>query len=389
MTVACLAVVTGYLSTLLTQTVTYSAREFHAGTATEGVALAIVRGDVIVAFGLLAVADRRGRRVVAIAGAAFGAAFTALGALSPSLPWLVASQVVARGFVTAATITAAVLLAESMPKGARAWAVGVIAIATAAGAGVCVLALPVAGMGTRGWRVLYAVAIVWLLAIIPIARKLPESPRFERLRRASRQRLTVSRRLKLLCGAAFLFQMFITPASQFQNEYLRRERGFSPGRISLFTVVTAVPAAIGIVLGGRLADTRGRRSIAIGAVGGVAIGATLSYLTGGWSMWILTIFAGVTGAAVVPALTVYGPELFATNHRGAANGVIAGAGRIGSVIGLLAVGAIADQTGHFGPGFAAVAIAPLGLVVLIFVAFPETARRSLEELNPEDAGGLS
>ena len=384
-----LAVITGYLSTLLTQTVTYSAREFHASTSTEGIALAVVRADVLVAFGLLALADRRGRRLVALIGAVAGCVGTAAGALSPSLPWLAASQVVARGFVTAATISAGVLLAESMPKGARAWAVGVIAIATAAGAGVCVVALPIAGTGTRGWRVLYAFGLVWLLAMVPLARRLPESTRFVRLRGASSSRLVVSGRLKLLAGAAFLFQMFITPASQFQNEYLRRERGFSPGRISIFTVVTAVPAAIGVILGGRLADTRGRRGIGMGAVAGVTIGAVISYSVHGWPMWIATLCAGILGAAVVPALTVYGPELFATEHRGIANGIIASSGRVGSVIGLLAVGGIAEWTGHFGPAFAAVGIAPLGLVALILVAFPETARRSLEELNPEDAGGLT
>ena len=34
--------------------------------------------------------------------------------------------------------------------------------------------------------------------------------------------------------------------------------------------------------------------------------------------------------------------------------------------------------------FALIAIGPVVLIALIVTAFPETARRSLEELNPED-----
>jgi len=59
-----LALVVGYLGTLLTQTITYSAKEFHVGTGAEGVALAVVRCDIVLSLGLMTIADRRGRRVV-------------------------------------------------------------------------------------------------------------------------------------------------------------------------------------------------------------------------------------------------------------------------------------------------------------------------------------
>jgi len=49
------------------------------------------------------------------------------------------------------------------------------------------------------------------------------------------------------------------------------------------------------------------------------------------------------------------------------------------------VGGLSQALGRFGPAFAVPAIGPAALVVLIAVGFPETARRSLEELNPGDA----
>src|SRR5437764_4139163 len=59
---AALALVDGYLGTVLTQTATFAAREFGASDRALGVALAAVRADVALAFVLVALADRRGRR---------------------------------------------------------------------------------------------------------------------------------------------------------------------------------------------------------------------------------------------------------------------------------------------------------------------------------------
>ena len=379
-----LATVIGYLGTLLTQTVTYSAKEFHQGTAAEGVALAAVRSDIVLALALVTLADRRGRRMVALAGAGVGCVLTALGAFAPSLAWLAASQVVARGFVTAATISAGVLAAEAMPKGARAWALGVGAMAGAVGAGAAVLALPLAGIDVRAWRLLYLLALAWLALVAVAGHHLPESQRFLMHRRTDERPVFRRGRLVLLACASFLLQLFVTPSSEFQNEYLRRERHFSASRIALFAVVTALPGAVGIVAGGRLADTHGRRRVAGVAIAGSATGAVIAYSIGGWPMWLAAATAALTGAAVTPALTVYGPELFATAGRGAANGLLTAAGRGGAIIGLLVIGWVSQSRGRFGPAFSLLAVGPVLLIVLIATSFPETARRSLEELNPED-----
>ena len=83
---------------------------------------------------------------------------------------------------------------------------------------------------------------------------------------------------------------------------------------------------------------------------------------------------------------MYGPELFPTSLRGTANGMTFLVALIGSVGGLLAVGGLSDQFGSIGPAMAVVAAGPLLLALLIALAFPETARRELEDLNPEDRG---
>lgn len=378
------AYVIGYLGTVLTQTFTFSAAEFGVDKSGQGLSLAIVRADVVLSLVLVALADRRGRRKLLLLTTTVGTVVTLTGALAPSVQGLVGSQLVARGFVTAAAVLIGIVAAEEVPAGSRAYAVSLLSMAGALGAGACVMALPLADVGERAWRLLYLLPVAGLLIVRVVARHLPESKRFG----APHQNVKMAghgRRLWLLAASTFMLALFTVPASQFQNEFLRDERGFTAAKITLFTLLTATPAAIGVVVGGRLADVRGRRIVgAVGLVGGVGF-TVLMFAASGWPLWAWSVVASIIGGATVPALGVYGPELFPTSLRGKANGLIYGVGRVGSIVGLLAVGYLADRFGTLPPALAVMALGPAALAVLVIVAYPETAGRELEELNPEDA----
>jgi MFS family permease len=94
----------------------------------------------------------------------------------------------------------------------------------------------------------------------------------------------------------------------------------------------------------------------------------------------------VIGSAAVPALGVYGPELFPTSLRGRVGGLLAITALVGSAVGLVVGGAVADTPGGLAGALVPLALGPLLVAALVLVAYPETARRELEELNPEDAG---
>lgn len=383
-----LAAVAAYPGVLIGQTIEFAREELGFSASSQSFALAAVRGDFVVALAVVAVADRKGRRIVTLGAIAAGCALNALSALAPNLEVLVATQLVGRGFLTGAAILIGILAAEEMPAGCRAYAVSVLAIVGALGAGAALLALPLADLGDgRGWRLLFVLALVGLPLVVLFGRHLPESRRF----RAPHQEVKLAghgRRLWLLGISALLFAMFLAPASQYQTVFLRRERGFSAARISLFTIGTNVWGGIGIVAGGRIADVRGRRIVAaVGILGGV--GATVAmFFSVGWTIWAWSVVGSIIGAATVPALGVYGPELFPTSLRGRANGIISGLGRIGSVIGLVIIALLVSDDRPLAPIVALLAIGPAVLAVLVLVAYPETAHRELEDLNPEDAPPL-
>ena len=229
-----------FVNTLFTQTVNFAADDFGVSDTGVGVAGAVVRAGIVLVLPLAVLADRIGRRRV-IAFAAFAApTITALGAIAPTFPLLVATQTVGRPLGLALDFLVAVVATEEMPRNSRAYAVSILAMAS--------------GLGRRGRRhrapPRRSVArrrgersTSWRWCGCPIAvsisRRLPETVRFQRPH-VQAPRLP-RRRFAIVGAAAFLGNLFVAPASLFQNGYLADERGFSAGLIALFTLTTATP----------------------------------------------------------------------------------------------------------------------------------------------------
>jgi len=109
-----------------------------------------------------------------------------------------------------------------------------------------------------------------------------------------------------------------------------------------------------------------------------------SFLSHGALLWALSIVGTMLAGLTVPAMRVYGPELFPTRLRARANGITTLIGVSGSVVGVLIAGTFGDRYG-LGPPIALLMLAPITVAVLVITVYPETANRTLEELNPRDA----
>ena len=130
------------------------------------------------------------------------------------------------------------------------------------------------------------------------------------------------RRLLLFGTTAVLVALFATPASQFQNQYLRTQRGFSATHISVLSQIAGTIGGLAVLAGGRLADTWGRRPVAtVGVAAGTAV-TLFSYFSAGWALWTWVIVGSLLSYGVGPALSVYGPELFPSAVRSTAAGVL-------------------------------------------------------------------
>ena len=353
-----LAFVVGYATAVMTQTMTFAVDDFGVSDASQGNALAAIRIGVLMSLGLLAVADRRGRRVVLLGTVSAACVAAAIGSLAPDIYWLTGTQTVTRGLATTASILLGVVAAEEVGSRSRAYAVSVLVMSGGAGALVAVMLLPLADIAAWSWRLLFLVPLLFLPLCRSVARVLPESRRFvaaestdedDELRKQPAARRHFRNRLLLLAVSGYVYAAFQAPTNQLLNDFLKDERGFSAANISGFRLATSLPGILGIVIGGKLAEVHGRR--AVGALA-VFIGATTTvatYNSEGLTMWLVSIVSIVFVAATVPALGVYGPELFPTSLRGRANAVITTVTVVGSATGLVLAGQLDEHYGGLGP----------------------------------------
>ncbi|MGA1033799.1 MAG: MFS transporter [Ilumatobacteraceae bacterium] len=377
---AAAAMSSAFVNTLFTQTVTFAADDFGVGDTAIGIAGSIVRVGILITIPLAVLADRVGRRSVVVTVAWAAPIVTALGAIAPNFPLLVATQAVGRPLGLALDFLIAVIAAEEMPRNTRAYAVGILAMASGLGAGIAVAALPLTDLGESSWRFVYLITLIWLVVAIDITRRLPETRRFIA---PHREHVAIDRRrFALLAGIAVGVNLFVAPASFFQNRYLDEIRGLSGSGIAVFTLATATPAALGLVLGGQLADRQGRRRVIAVALPVAATLITVSFSVGGSIMWISAFAGGLAGGVAYPALAVYRSELFPTGNRGRAAGLLTVAALLGGVIGLLATGSLLDAGWSHAAVMAMLAPGQLVAVALVLGGLPETAHRELEDLNP-------
>ena len=371
-----------FINTLFTQTVSFAGDDFGVSDSAVGIAGSLVRAGIVLVLPAAALADRRGRRTIVVAVAVAAPLVTAAGALAPTFPFLVATQALGRPLGLVLDFMVAVVAAEEMPRNSRAYAVSVLALASGLGAGVAILALPLADLSPGAWRYVYLVSLIWLVVAVDLARRLPESERFER------PHVTAPpldrRRFGVLATIALLSNLFIAPASLFQNGYLKDERGFDATTIAVFTLVTATPAGLGLILGGHLADTSGRRRLIAIALPVSTAFIVVSYSVGGPLMWVSVLLGAVIGGIAFPALAVYRAELFPTGNRGRAAGLLTAAALLGGVVGLVVTGQALDAGAPHGLVLGALASAQVIVVAVVLTSLPETAHRDLDELNPLD-----
>ncbi|GMU79920.1 MAG: hypothetical protein AMXMBFR46_27090 [Acidimicrobiia bacterium] len=391
--IAVVAAAASFCGALFTQNGDAVAETFGRSDADLGWALAISRVGVLVSLVAAGLADRFGRRrtlLTCVIGAAVANAVTAF---APSFETFTVAQLFTRSFVNAVLVIAGMAAVEDAPEGARAFALSVFGLAFGLGFSVSVVLLPLADLGSEGWRIAFGVSALVLLVIPTLRTHLHETTRYRRVvaREIRRGRVRevfdaeYGKRFALLGLAAFLANVFSAPSSQLTNRYLRREHGFLNSEVALFRTVTAgIPGVLGVVLGGRLAESRGRRPVTIAGLLVAASFQMAFFLTDGWLLWIAPMIAIVAALAGGLALGALDTELFPTEVRGTSNGFLLVCGVAGSVFGLVLATSLKGTVGGLGPAIALCGVAPIAAAILVVPRLPETADRRLDDISPTE-----
>jgi MFS family permease len=371
------------------------AKTFHTSNASLGAWLAVTRIGALLALAGIALADRQGRRRSILIGLVGSAVACALSAMAPSMGLFIAAQVFQRGFLIMTATVASVAVVEEAPEGARAYATSMLALAGGFGFSFSVITLPFSDIGPQAWRIPFVLGALSIFLAPPIARRLKETTRYEALaERVDIKRGRVreirsrgyARRFVLLAAIAFLLNVFNAPSSVFMNKYLTDVHQFSNSGIALFrTITTGIPGLLGLVIGGRLAEARGRRPIAVIAL---AIGTATQmvfFLAGGTVIWLMAAVSILAAGAGGIALGTLDAELFPTEFRSTSNGLLGVIAVIGSAIGLVASGAMAHPKAELGRAVAICGIAALFAALALVPLLPESVSQRLDDVSPIDA----
>jgi MFS family permease len=391
--IAVVAAAASFCGALFTQNGDAVTQTFSRSDSDLGWALAISRIGVLVSLVAASLSDRFGRRrtlLTCVIGAAVANAVTAV---APSFAVFTIAQLFTRAFVNAVLVIAGLAAVEDAPEGARAFALSMFGLAFGLGFSFSVVLLPLADLGDNGWRIAFAVSALVVLVIPTLRVHLRETKRYERIegRDVDRGRIRevfdrkYGSRFLLLGLAGFLTNLFSAPSSQLTNRYLHREHGFLNSEIALFRTVTAgIPGILGVVLGGRLAESRGRRPVTIAGLAIASLFQMSFFLTGGWFLWVSPMIAIVAALAGGLALGALDTELFPTEVRGTSNGFLLVCAVAGSAVGLVLATTIKDAVGGLGPAIALCGVAPLIAAFLVVPRLPETADQRLDDISPSE-----
>jgi len=229
------------------------------------VGLAVLRLASVGGLPLAGLADRFGRRVMLLATCAAGLAFTVLAAASPGYWWFVVIFALGRPLLSATNAVAQVGAAEETASQDRARAIALVAAGYGVGSGLTAFIHGVAKT-TLGFRGLFALAVVPLVAVFFIRRWLVESGRFTRAAAVDHPvpvfgAVAPAYRWRLLTVASLAFAVAVVtgPANSFVFVYANNILRMSGDQTAAMVAVAAFFGLAGLALGRYLADRVGRR----------------------------------------------------------------------------------------------------------------------------------
>jgi len=384
-----IAFVAGYGGSQLSHTLPFARRDLGLTEGSMSLIFAITRAASLLGLGFAVLADRRGRRgplLVAVALLPMGNLLTAF---APGPIWFTVAQSITRIAVIAVAGLAIVILAEELTPALRALGLGIYALFGAMGTGLGIILLPIAENSPGSWRILYALTGIGLLIVPLAARFLKESRAYVQFAKPVKFRQALraglGRHFWPLAAMAFFIAAYSSPAFDFVFERMIDDLQWDTGAARFLLIFFSGLGALGLLVGGRMADHVGRKpttavAIILGLVGGVSF-----YLaSSGWVLAPAVLAASLGAAMLTPAFAAHRTELFPTRVRATAAGWVTNAAILGSITGFLVGAVLIDRIGLS----ATITILAGGLVIalLLVIRLPETKGMDLVRRKADPAG---
>ena len=379
------------------------ARSFHLDDRAIGLMASCVRFGGMLAFIVVMLADRIGRKPVVSATVLFYTLFTLFTALSRGLGTFTIFQSCAQIFLSAEFAVAIIMISEEFPDNSRGRGVAMLHVVGLLGVVAGGLLYGYVADSRWGWRGMYFIGILPLLLVAFLRRGIRETLRFENFRHlgasgaasamgavaAFRNAIEPFRgpyrgRLLLVALLWNCVGLVGAPAVTFFSLYAKRDHHWTSAQIGHAVVLAYVIGSVGIILAGWMLDRIGRK-----------LTTALCYVLG--AVAILILFQSSSHGAMLAAMVVtvaafqaarsatatYTAELFPTEIRATSYSLTVNLfGQIASLLTPFIIGSMSKSLGGLGNAVAIVSIGPVLGALLVWRYAPETRGIQLEELSP-------
>lgn len=378
--------VTGYGASSISHTLPFVRNSLDVSEGTMFLVFAVTRAVSLLGIVFAVAADRSGRREPFLVAFALVPVGNVLTGLVPHPLVFTLAQSITRIGVIAVAALAVVFLAEELTPGRRALGIGIYGVAGAMGAGLGLLVLPLAEAGSDVWRILFGATALGLLLLPLLNRFLGESRAYTRQSNAGNYADVLAsgsgRYFYSLAGMAFFVAAFASPAFDFVLERLINDLEWSTSGARTMLIVFSGLGTLGLIVGGRMADTIGRRTTCVVAIVlGVGGGVGFYFVSTGVLIGA-AVFVGTLGATMLtPAFAALRSELFPTRIRATAAGMITNVAIVGALFGFIVGWLVVDSIGL--P--TTIAFLGVGLLASIYLVLqlPETQGKDLVAFSVE------
>lgn len=381
----------GYDFMVVNLVLPYVARDFGINEQIAAYALSIIAIGTLVAFFVVRMADKIGRRPIFLFSVLFYSLFTLLTAFSPRIEIFVTLQFLGRIFLIGCWAVGYIIMSEEFDPELRGRALALFQAAAAIGAILPSIVLPFAAHTELHWRLLYILGGIPLLVLFWGWNKLPETRRFEALKLGKEKKEATPRLFAVfekpylkytLAIMALWFFMYLcyTSSMNFFAYRVVRELAWSESQVGLITAVGYTLGLLGYYVTGKMLDRFGRKktAYAIFTLGALAVMGAFQmreFLLVGILMIVAVFFVGSFTVICATFTNEVFPTAIRANAMAWGNNIV---GRIGQIAAPALVGLLVPIIG-LGNAVTALAIAPFICIAIVALLLPETLGYRVEK----------